>query len=134
MPKFSRDNYVLDKKGCWIHQGALGYNGYGIVTFKNKSYRAHRFQYEQKYGKIPEGMVTDHLCRVRKCVNPDHLEIVTSATNVRRGLLSKLSRHQVKQIRDKYIQGVKQKVLATEYSINQSQISRIINNKRRVYV
>ncbi len=45
----------------------------------------HRFSYELHIGPIPEGLVIDHLCRTPACVNPDHLEPVTNAENVRRG-------------------------------------------------
>ena len=46
---------------------------------------AHRFSWEMKHGAIPEGMQTDHLCRTRNCVSPDHLEIVTPSENTLRG-------------------------------------------------
>ena len=47
---------------------------------------AHRIVYELIKGKIPEGLFIDHLCRVRNCVNPDHLEPVTHEENIRRGI------------------------------------------------
>jgi hypothetical protein len=47
--------------------------------------RAHRFAYENLVGEIPDGLALDHLCRNPRCVNPDHLEPVTHAENVRRG-------------------------------------------------
>jgi hypothetical protein len=46
---------------------------------------AHRVSYEIYKGAIPDGMQVDHLCRVRSCVNPDHLEAVPQATNLERG-------------------------------------------------
>ncbi len=67
--------------GCWFWLGALS-RGYGSL----KNARAHRVAYEMTIGPIPEGLVIDHLCRVTSCVNPDHLEAVTQAENVRRGL------------------------------------------------
>ena len=62
----------------WI--GAIGNGGYGRVTFL-----AHRLSYEMFKGPIADGMVLDHLCRNRKCVNPCHLEQVTQRENVLRG-------------------------------------------------
>jgi hypothetical protein len=47
--------------------------------------KAYRWSYEQAYGKIPDGLVIDHLCRVPSCVRPDHLEAVTLEENVMRG-------------------------------------------------
>jgi hypothetical protein len=70
---------------CWLWQGCLT-NGYGKICSKKKAIRAHRFAFEQLKGPIPKGMQLDHLCRVRNCVRPDHLEIVTGAENSRRGV------------------------------------------------
>lgn len=55
-----------------------------------KPRRAHRVAYELLVGPIPEGLVLDHLCRVRHCVNPDHLEPVTKRENERRGKCGEL--------------------------------------------
>jgi hypothetical protein len=73
----------VDKSdGCWIWSGAFNGGGYGCFGRA----LAHRYAYELCMGPIPEGLDLDHLCRVRKCVNPAHLEPVTRAENVRRGL------------------------------------------------
>ncbi len=75
---------------CWIWQRTINPKGYGMVSITDhgaqKSYRAHRFVYEMHNGPIPEGLTLDHLCRVRACVNPEHLDPVTQGDNVRRGL------------------------------------------------
>lgn len=60
--------------------------GYGCFGVAGKTRRAHRVAYELTFGPIPNGLVVDHLCRVRHCVNPDHLEVVTQAENHRRGV------------------------------------------------
>ena|SRR3990167_8473917 len=72
--------------GCWLWTGAITYGGYGVLKIGNTMTTAHRVSYELHKGKIPEGLQLDHLCRVRCCVNPDHLEPVTNKENMRRGL------------------------------------------------
>lgn len=85
---------------CWIWQRALT-QGYGRLFHNGSTYPlpAHRVVYERHKGPIPKGLHLDHLCRVRPCVNPDHLEPVTCAENVRRGLIAKLSVPEVKVMR-----------------------------------
>lgn len=66
---------------CWEWQAAIDQNGYG----KWNQFMAHRVAYTQCVGPIGEGLVLDHLCRNRACVNPWHLEEVTQRTNILRG-------------------------------------------------
>lgn len=75
--------------GCWLYFGSDNGNGYGAFTeARGKSRRyAHRIAYEDLRGPIPAGMELDHLCNTRCCCNPDHLEPVTRAENMRRASL-----------------------------------------------
>lgn len=72
--------------GCWKYLGAIKDNGYGVFSDGNrKQVYAHRFSFEAANGTIPFGLVIDHLCRNRWCVNPAHLEAVTQLVNLERG-------------------------------------------------
>lgn len=81
---------MVDKTdSCWLFTGRLTSCGYGTIREGGRDSRrvmAHRVSYELHVGPIPDGLVIDHLCRVRNCVNPNHLEPVTSRINVLRGL------------------------------------------------
>ena len=76
----------VDAEGdCWEWTGALS-GGYGqFRTEAAVSRGAHRWSWEHLVGPIPSSMQLDHLCRNRRCVNPDHLEPVPQRTNVLRG-------------------------------------------------
>src|ERR1044071_5869985 len=77
---------------CWLWEGAHYSNGYGVMMVTvhpegetvRRLMSVHRLSYEAFKGPIPEGMHIDHLCRVRNCYNPEHLEAVTQAENNRR--------------------------------------------------
>ena len=69
---------------CWIWRGTVRPNGYGRVKHQGVLYLAHRLVYESLIGPIPDGLQLDHLCRVRHCVRPTHLEPVTASENLRR--------------------------------------------------
>ena len=76
---------VEKTESCWLWTGPTD-EGYGrFFTQRERGGRAHRWSYEHHVGPIPDGLQIDHLCRVRRCVRPDHLEAVTQTENVRRG-------------------------------------------------
>lgn len=82
--------------GCWLWGGAVSW-GYGKFGVRRKAdgkrfmAMVHRLAYEMWVGPIPEGLDLDHLCRVRNCLNPEHLEPVTRKENLRRGIGAQLS-------------------------------------------
>ncbi len=79
---------VNPETGCWEWTGAINSQGYGTFSDKEHGKRhvyAHRFSYEYVFGPIPEGLTLDHLCRVRRCINPFHVEPVTIRENNLRG-------------------------------------------------
>lgn len=76
----------IDANGCWLWQGTRNpVSGYAQTSFGGKYRAVHRVSYEAFVGPIPAGLHIDHLCRVRHCVNPAHLEPVTARTNLLRG-------------------------------------------------
>lgn len=81
-----RDSSSVTESGCWQWQRYTYGNGYAAISVAGKQRLAHRVSYEVSVGPIPEGMVIDHLCRNKRCVNPAHLEVVTSRENTRRAM------------------------------------------------
>lgn len=82
--------------GCWDWIARLDRDGYGArvkvgsrTDGTRREVRPHRWFYEHVVGPIPAGLVPDHLCRNRKCVNPGHMEPVTPLVNHARGLRAK---------------------------------------------
>ncbi len=70
--------------GCWFRYSRARDNGYTTITVDGRRVGAHRFAFAAFVGDIPAGMEVDHICRDRGCVNPDHLELVDRAENLRR--------------------------------------------------
>jgi hypothetical protein len=82
--------YVMPEpnSGCWLWTGRVAENGYGRFWWgDNGSRLAHRYSYWLRHGAMPdEGLEIDHRCRVRCCVNPDHLRAVTKYVNIMCGV------------------------------------------------
>lgn len=84
--RFMTNVEVDGSTGCWLWTAKLNRDGYGHFRLDGRRPGAHRVAYELFVGAIPEGLEIDHLCRVRHCVNPAHLEPVTHGVNVARGI------------------------------------------------
>lgn len=124
--------YVCPDSGCHLWAGAKCHNGYGVawLSFPRSTCRAHRVTYEVAKGPIPSGLVLDHLCRVKQCVNPSHLEPVTNATNQRRGAGAKLSFADIEEIRQLSAKGIFQREIARRFGVSQSLICRLLRGQR----
>lgn len=77
---------VADDEGCWLWLGATNTKGYGHIAgdMGGRVLSVHRVVWAHVHGPIPTGLEIDHLCFVRNCVNPDHLDLVTHAENIAR--------------------------------------------------
>lgn len=83
---YSRFWAKVDAVGvCWEWTGYVNPKGYGNYRRGGRTHWVHRLAWELLVGPIPDGLEIDHLCRNRRCVNPDHLEPVTRSENLRRG-------------------------------------------------
>lgn len=93
--------YDVDPDGCWIWRAGGNGHGYGATPVEMRRegfHTAHRWFYAQANGGVcPDTL--DHLCRNRRCVNPDHLEPCSRGENVRRGDVAKLTWEKVADLR-----------------------------------
>ena len=76
---------AVQPNGCWEWRGVVNKKGYSQILWEGKTVRVHSLVYRLLNGPLPPGLVPDHLCRVKHCVNPAHLEPVTNRENTLRG-------------------------------------------------
>lgn len=69
---------------CWLWSASVNTHGYASFWFEGKTHRAHRWLWQQVNRPLARDEHLDHLCRVRRCIRPDHLEVVTNRENLRR--------------------------------------------------
>ena len=77
-------SHVEKTDACWHWTASVTGRGYGNYKLDGRTQGVHRIAYELLVGPIPEGLTIDHLCRVKTCVNPAHLEPVTNRENIQR--------------------------------------------------
>lgn len=112
---------VLDRDG-YAHVAAW-------INGKQVRRTAHGVRYAQVFGPVPDGLVLDHLCKNRWCCNPEHLEPVRQAENVRRSRSAKLTAEQVNEIRLLVAQGESQTSAGRKFGVHQSHVSGIVAGK-----
>ena len=84
LKRFCKKVLIDETSGCWVWIASKS-RGYGMLTLAGTAMPAHRAAYEHWAGPIPIGLTIDHLCRIRACVNPAHMECVTLTENIARG-------------------------------------------------
>lgn len=129
--QLSAELYIVDPEtGCWVWQRSLTKTGgYAQMRVNGRMVRAHRYFYEQKKGPIPSGLEPDHTCRNVKCVNPDHLEAVTHAENVRRSSMAKLDAQTRSSIRRFYVKGATQARIARMLGLKPRTVSAVVRGE-----
>lgn len=80
------ENIELSDSGCWLWTLRKDRTGYGRISISGVGKHVHRVAYEVFVGPIPDELQIDHLCRVRHCANPAHMECVPQQVNIRRGM------------------------------------------------
>lgn len=117
--------FVVDPEtGCWEWTGSTS-RGYGQLHIANRKTPAHIWFYRQAKGEIPTGLELDHTCRNTRCVNPDHLEPVTSAVNSQRSRAAKLTPEDVRTIRQQ-AKTVSQREMARRFGVHHSTIRALV--------
>lgn len=92
LPAHIQRGIKVDDRGCWLWMRSRSRDGYGWASLKNKTHQAHRLVYTLLRGVPSDGMQLDHLCRVRHCVNPEHLQPVTNLQNQMRSPITPAGR------------------------------------------
>lgn len=111
--------YIIDSNtGCWIWQGRMETRGWYGTFGPNP---AHRVVYEKIKGSIPDNLELDHLCKVKSCVNPDHLEPVTGLINMRRAH-EKLTEKHIPIILKLIESGRSRKSIADKFSVDKKTV------------
>jgi HNH endonuclease len=87
---------------CWLWLLAKDKDGYGTTQIAGKFRRAHTVMYEKEYGKIPDDLQLDHLCKTKACCRPLHVEPVTSKENTRRQPRTKVTPKMVRHVKKLY--------------------------------
>lgn len=117
--------------GCWMWLRSFGSHGYGSAHRpRGDNTVAHRVSFEAFKGPIPDGMLVQHSCDNKWCVNPDHLSLGTDATNaldkqIKGRAAKKLSLGDVVRIVAKLRTGAAIRAVAREFGIHQRLVQRI---------
>jgi len=109
---------------CWVWQRSILPTGYGCLRVAGRTQYAHRIYWERENGPLPVNTELDHLCRVRACCNPAHLEAVPHTINARRGARTILSVFEVHDIK-RMLGVVPHRVIAHQFTVSMGAIADI---------
>ena len=96
LPPHVAARVTVSHAGCWLWGGAVDRCGYGLASIGGKMFRLHRWAFQAANGPVAAELDMDHLCRVKSCCNPLHLEPVTHHVNLLRGATTRASTNQRK--------------------------------------
>lgn len=120
-----RKGYVVDEHGCHVWQGQRSQR-YPSIKLKGKPVKVHIWAWEEAHGPIPDGMVLHHHCDNPRCINVEHLEVVTTARNVHLGPQIKLTMEKAEQIRQLAGEGYTYRKLAEMYGVSKTTIENVV--------
>jgi hypothetical protein len=129
-PAVNKNHYEVEElTGCWIWKLSTSPEGYGQYWRDGRQRCAHIVYYEALRGPVQEGKELDHLCRTPSCVNPDHLEPVTTKVNIRRGNVAKLDDDSVRQIRKLICDGLSYKRIGEMLRVSPATVCNVKTGK-----
>ncbi|XAM00585.1 HNH endonuclease signature motif containing protein [Phycisphaeraceae bacterium D3-23] len=133
-------NCKLGKRGCWVWTGPLHSDGYGAWNAAGRQVKAHRASYLLQVGPIPRGRFVTHTCDNKRCINPDHLHLVTHKTlylhNKKNGHVARGERNGFATLTAKDVRRIRKLAKAGKYphrtigdmvGCHQTNVTRILN-------
>lgn len=124
----NKEEYLVTSDGCWLWQRSLS-GGYARARVQGRMTLIYKHNWEQENGPVPKDMQLDHICKNRSCCNPEHLELVTPAENVRRGKLSKLTVQDVREIKARSSNGETVAHLSREFNVHTHTVYSILSGR-----
>jgi len=136
---------LQDENACWNWTGCCDRDGYGVVSIRDRNWRAPRVSYSHFIGEIPEGKIVMHSCDNPRCVNPKHLSLGTSGMNTRdadsKGRIPRGENHPKSKLTNEDVEFIKAygnmgkftyKQIAKAFNVSEDFIGQILRKEHRV--
>jgi hypothetical protein len=117
-PAPAQEHYVIDAHGCWVWQRAANGAGYALERRGSRRRAAARMYFEREHGPIPTGLLLEHRCGNRRCVNPEHQRLCTREDLSRRSSARRLTPALVGELRERHGTGASTHTLAASLGLN----------------